>query len=150
VALCRFCVNGRFGGTYRLHLQNRKFRERGISVSRWLQTEPDDKKFIFQLNTCGYGPFVISSMTRGWVCRLQLPLVLASAVILGFDYRRNRDHILLFQIRDSPNLEGQVPIFISPRNRVAQLYLQALGSLFVAAYSSQGSGGCIRPSPHTR
>jgi hypothetical protein len=32
------------------------------------------------------------------------------------------DHILLSQIRDSPNLEGQVPVFISPRNRVAQLY----------------------------
>jgi hypothetical protein len=38
------------------------------------------------------------------------------------------DHFLLFQTRDSPNLEGQVHVFISPRNRVAQLYLQALGS----------------------
>jgi hypothetical protein len=28
---------------------------------------------------------------------------------------------------DSPNLEGQVPVFISPKNRVAQLYSQALG-----------------------
>jgi hypothetical protein len=28
VALCRFCVNRRFGGTYRLHLQGRKIRER--------------------------------------------------------------------------------------------------------------------------
>jgi hypothetical protein len=27
---------------------------------------------------------------------------------------------------DSPNLEGLVPLFISPRKRVAQLYLQAL------------------------
>jgi hypothetical protein len=26
-----------------------------------------------------------------------------------------------------PNLEGQVPVFIYPRNRVAQLYLQAMG-----------------------
>jgi hypothetical protein len=31
------------------------------------------------------------------------------------------------QIRDSPNLEGQVPIFISPRDRVAQLYPQGYG-----------------------
>jgi hypothetical protein len=30
--------------------------------------------------------------------------------------------ILYCLIWDSPNLEGQVPIFISPRNRVAQLY----------------------------
>jgi hypothetical protein len=40
VAPCRSCVNRRFGGTYRLHLQSRKIRKRGTSVSRWLQTEP--------------------------------------------------------------------------------------------------------------
>jgi hypothetical protein len=40
VALCRLCVNRRFGGTYRLHLQDRRIREQGTSVSRWLQTEP--------------------------------------------------------------------------------------------------------------
>jgi hypothetical protein len=39
VASCRSCVNRRFGGTYRLHLQGRKICERGTSVSRWLQTE---------------------------------------------------------------------------------------------------------------
>jgi hypothetical protein len=38
VAPCRSCVNRRFGGTYRLHLQSRKIRERGTSVSRWLHT----------------------------------------------------------------------------------------------------------------
>jgi hypothetical protein len=41
------------------------------------------------------------------------------------------------QIRDSPNLEGQVTIFISPRNRVAQLYSQVLGSLSVASEDSR-------------
>jgi hypothetical protein len=49
-------------------------------------------------------------------------LALASAVILRYDSRRTHDHILLSQIRDSPNMEGQVPVFISPRIRVAQLY----------------------------
>jgi hypothetical protein len=48
----------------------------------------------------------------------------------------DHDHILLSQIRDSPNLEGQVPVFISPRNRVVQLYLQGLGFLFCASYES--------------
>jgi hypothetical protein len=38
-----------------------------------------------------------------------------------------RDHILLSQIRDFPNLEGQVPVCISPRDRVAQQYNEALG-----------------------
>jgi hypothetical protein len=51
------------------------------------------------------------------VCRLQLLLVLASAVILGSESRGSesrgtRDHILLSQIRDSPNLEGQVPLSV--------------------------------------
>jgi hypothetical protein len=33
----RSCVNRRFGGTYRLHLQRRKIGDRGTSMSRWLQ-----------------------------------------------------------------------------------------------------------------
>jgi hypothetical protein len=33
---CRSCVNRRFGGTCLLHLQGRKIRERGTSLSRWL------------------------------------------------------------------------------------------------------------------
>jgi hypothetical protein len=72
------------------------------------------------------------SLTRERVCRLQLLLALANIVILGSESRRTRDHILPSQIRYSPNLEGQVPVFISPRNRMAQLHPQALGSLFVA------------------
>jgi hypothetical protein len=36
VAPCISCLNRRFGGKYRLHLQGRKIRERGTSVSRWL------------------------------------------------------------------------------------------------------------------
>jgi hypothetical protein len=59
---------------------------------------------------------------RGWVCRLQLLLALASAVILGSESRGTRDHILLSQIR---------------------------ASLFVASYDSQGYSGGIRPSLHT-
>jgi hypothetical protein len=37
-----------------------------------------------------------------------------------------------------------------PRNRVAQLYPRALGSLYVASYDSQGSGGGILTRLHTR
>jgi hypothetical protein len=81
---------------------------------------------------------------RGRVSRLQSSLVPAIAVILGFEARGTHDHISLPQIRDSPNLEGQVPVFIFPRNSVAQLYSQALGSLFIASYDSQGYGGGIR------
>jgi hypothetical protein len=48
--------------------------------------------------------------------------------ILGSESGGTYDHILLSQIRDSPDLERQVPVFISPRNRVAQLYTQVLGT----------------------
>jgi hypothetical protein len=38
VVPCISCVNRRFGGTYRLHLQGRKICECGTSLCRWLQT----------------------------------------------------------------------------------------------------------------
>jgi hypothetical protein len=47
-----------------------------------------------------------------------------------------------------PNLESQVPVFISTRNRVAQIYPWALGSLSVASYDSQGYGGVILSCLH--
>jgi hypothetical protein len=53
VAQCRSCVNRRFGGTYRLHLQGRKIRERGTSVSRWLQFSryvPPKRRFTQDLH----------------------------------------------------------------------------------------------------
>jgi hypothetical protein len=54
---------------------------------------------VRQLLVCWCGAL---SLTREWVCRLQLLLVLASAVILESEYRWTRDHILLSQIRDFP------------------------------------------------
>jgi hypothetical protein len=93
---------------------------------------------VRQLRVCWCG---VLSLTRERICRLQLLLVLDNAVILGSESRWTRDHILLSQIRDFPNLEGQGPVFISPRYRVGQLYPQALGSLFVASYGSQSYGG---------
>jgi hypothetical protein len=46
-------------------------------------------------------------------------------------------------------LEGQVPVFTSPKNRVAQFYAQALGCLFIASYDSQYYDGGIRTRLHT-
>jgi hypothetical protein len=75
----------------------------------------------------------------------------AIAVFLTSESLETHDHILLSQIRDFPKLEGQgqVPVFISPRKRVAQLYPQILGSHFVASYNSEGYGGGVRPRLHT-
>jgi hypothetical protein len=87
---------------------------------------------VRQLRMCWCGA---PSLRRGRICRLQLLLVLASTVILGSDSCRTHDHILLSQLRDSHNLENQVPVFISLRDRVVQLHSQALGSLFVSSYN---------------
>jgi hypothetical protein len=67
--------------------------------------------FFRQLRVCY---FVAPSLTRGWVCNLLLLLVLASAVPLGSESRWIQEHILLSQFLRLPNLEGQVPVFISP------------------------------------
>jgi hypothetical protein len=60
--------------------------------------------------------------------------------------RRQRSDltILYSQFKDSRNLESLVIVFISPSNRVAQLYPQALGFLSVASYDSQGYGRSCR------
>jgi hypothetical protein len=61
---------------------------------------------------------------------------ICSVITQWSESRRARNHTLLSHLR-LPNLEGQVPVFISPRNRVAQLYPRALGSLYAASYDSQ-------------
>jgi hypothetical protein len=62
--------------------------------------ETHGQNFFSQLNTCGHSPYIISSLTRGWVCPLELLLALASEFILRSQSRWTREHILLSQIRD--------------------------------------------------
>jgi hypothetical protein len=83
--------------------------------------------------------FVVPSLTRGQVCNLLLLLGLASAVPLWPESRGTQDHILFSQFL-RPLQEGQILVFISPRNRVAQIYPWALGSLSIASYDLQGYG----------
>jgi hypothetical protein len=66
----------------------------------WWQAPWDSQhsKFIFHLNTCGYSPYVTSSLMREWDCCLQLLLVLTSAVTFRSESRGTHDHILLSQI----------------------------------------------------
>jgi hypothetical protein len=121
----------------------------------WCQTPIWDTRLIFflleisfrQLRLCY---FVAPSLTRGLVCNLLYNCFWASTEqsLLG---RSPAELTTIFYclIWDSPNLEGQVPVFISPRKRVAQLYPQALSSLFVASYDSQGYGRGILTRLHT-
>jgi hypothetical protein len=80
-----------------------------------------DQNFIAvrQLWVCCCGAL---SLTREQIYRLQLLLGLASAVILGSESPGESWPYLVPRFRDSPNLEGQVTVFIYPRNRVVQLY----------------------------
>jgi hypothetical protein len=68
--------------------------------------------------------------------------LLARKVTLRSKSLRTHEHILLSLLR-LPYLEGKVSVFISPRNRVAQLCLWTLGSIFFTSYDSQGYGGGI-------
>jgi hypothetical protein len=70
-------------------------------------------RFLLLSDHCGFW-YGAPSLTRGRDCLLQCTVY-------------NIQYILLSQIWDSPNLEDQVPVFISPRNRVARLYPRALG-----------------------
>jgi hypothetical protein len=85
-----------------------------------------------QLRVCY---FVVPSLTRGRVCNLLYNCfwVLSEQSLFGWS-SAELTAIFYCLIWDSPSLEGQVAVFISPRNRVAQLYPWALGSLFVASY----------------
>jgi hypothetical protein len=72
---------------------------------------------VRQLRVCWCGAL---SLRRERVCRLQLLRIVATSAILGSEFRGTRDHILLSQVWDCPNLEGKVPVFLSPGNRVTQ------------------------------
>jgi hypothetical protein len=82
--------------------------------SSWSQAPCDPRPIFFQLNACCHSPYTTCSLTRGWVCRLQLLLVLASAFIVRSESHRIHDHILRSQIQDSSNLEVRSPYLYPP------------------------------------
>jgi hypothetical protein len=61
-------------------------------------------------------------------------------IVSGFNYL---DFTRSSALRPTANLGKQVPVFISPRNSVAQLYPHAPSSLSVAFWDSRGYGGGI-------
>jgi hypothetical protein len=70
--------------------------------------------FIRQLRVCWCGA---PSLMRGWVCRLQLLVVLTSAVILRSESRGTHDHILLSQVRDFRQPGGPGPHIYIPQEQ---------------------------------
>jgi hypothetical protein len=108
--------------------------------SSWRQAPSDSRPDFFQLNTCGHSPYVTSSLTRGWVCRLQLLLALASAFIISSESRRTHYHILLSQIRDSPNWNPGPRIYI-PQEQGGSVITPGTWFSFRRFHDSQGYGG---------
>jgi hypothetical protein len=60
---------------------------------------------VWQLRVCWFGA---PSLTRGRVCRLQLLLILASAIIFGSESRRTRGHISLARLK----FESYCPVHV--------------------------------------
>jgi hypothetical protein len=75
----------------------------GVKLSSGAQDQIHITVGQFRVCSCG-----APSLTRGRICRLQMLLALASAVILESESCGTHGHILLSQIRVSSNLEGQV------------------------------------------
>jgi hypothetical protein len=86
VVPCRSCVNRRFGGKYRLHYQGREIRERGISVSRWLQTVNRRFRGTYHLHIQGKKS---ANEEPGWacVCSHMPTLVPRSQIFLPWRWR---------------------------------------------------------------
>jgi hypothetical protein len=82
--------------------------------------------------------FVAPSLTRGRICNILLMLILNSAVCSGLSPMGFKTIFYCPNSWDSPNLESQVPVFISPRNMVAEIYHQSLGSFSVISYTLHG------------
>jgi hypothetical protein len=95
-------------------------------------------------------------MTRFYYCQAVADLLKCGILsdkrtdLYGVPHQRSHSRVLVPQdswlyfkswTRDSSSLEGQVPVFMSPRSRVAQTYLQALDSLSITSYESHGYGG---------
>jgi hypothetical protein len=68
-----------------------------------------------------------TSLTRGGSVVFSCWLSLANGVFIGCESRGNHDHIWFSQYWDSPNLESQVPVFISPIEQCSLVIHQALG-----------------------
>jgi hypothetical protein len=83
-------------------------------------------------------------VARGWVHRLRLLLVFASVVILGSGSCGTRDHIYCLRFETPPTWRARSPYLYPPGTGWLQLYPQALGSLFVTSYNSQGNGWSVQ------
>jgi hypothetical protein len=116
----------------------------------FLATIPWDSRpvyFLFQLNTCGYNPYVTCFLTREWVqnCCWTSPAESFSVpslagLVATFYY---------FRFEAPSTWRSRFMHLYPPRDRVVQSYPQPLGLLFFASYDSQGYAWGIPPRQNT-
>jgi hypothetical protein len=104
----------------------------------------------FPSHSCRFVIFVAPSLTRGRVCNLLYNYfwALPEQSLLGRS-PAELTAILYCLIWDSPNLEGQVPVFVSLMNRVARLYPWALVPFLSPLTTRRDCGGGILTCLHT-
>jgi hypothetical protein len=100
--------------------------------------------FICQLNTCGYSLYETSSLTRGRICRLQLLLVFARAVIFRPESRGTHD-ISLSHIREPPTWKDRSPYLYHPGTGCPGYTLRQLQQLTGPVYNISTRGAYKTP-----
>jgi hypothetical protein len=95
--------------------------------------------FCFLFDSCWFLA-VGHRLWRGWVCNLPIQLLLAlwEQTLRSKSQRTRSNFTVPFETPPPPNLEGQVPVFISNQEQGVPL-----GSIFVTSYGSLGYGGGI-------
>jgi hypothetical protein len=93
--------------------------------------------------------FVAPSLKRGRVCNLLYNCFwsLPEQSLLGRSPSELRQYFTV-TFETPPNLEGQVPVFISPRNTVAQLCPRILGSLLSPLTTRRATVLILEQSSH--
>jgi hypothetical protein len=107
--------------------------------------EINGHQFFMQLKLCGHSRYKTSSLTR------RFAIAAGHRQCNDSPVRDPRDSWPYFTLSDSglPQPGGQILVFISPKNRVAQLYPWHWVSLFIASYDLQSYSEGIRTRLHT-
>jgi hypothetical protein len=132
VTPCRSCVSWSFRGTYPLHLQGRRIRERGTSVSRWQQN-----LYITQNQK-----FLITLFCRKGGGRLGKFIVLSGTCFLGFECA------VRLGLGDAGDGKGRVcegrtkPIKSTPRFLFPYSNLLVYNPLYICTHKYINADGC--------